>query len=589
MIESEKLELGFNAPASAAMKSPFMPHWGWLSCLNSNKRLDRALLLAFLIQFVCQFTGCMVGPDFTQPASPNLQLDYLAKQHLASQGSAPLSQWWNTFNDQKLDSLLYRAQKQNPSLRESYERIVAARANVSLSGGQLAPNVDLVSDYSFRKRSANAGTFLGASQDSFNFHNLGLDSSWELDLFGRIRRGIEAADAELAFEEHDFESIRRTLFADIVSSYLNIRLLQSQVTVIEQSLSVQDETSVLVAGRMEAGVSTELDRAQTESFQHRTKALLFSIRQQVEVEFNSLGLLLGQTADQTLREFVGLQPLPTIPVVPEAGFPTDLLRRRPDVMRDEMAVKAASARIGIAEADLYPRISLLGSVSVSAMSVSSLFESDSLAFDVGPNLTWNILHFGRINNNIEIQEARFRESLARYRDTVLKAVRDVEDAMINHKGNFDQHMAFAAAVQADQKSVQLSLQRYQAGKANFQRVLDAQQQLLNDQRDSFTAHAAAITQLVRLFKAAGGGWEFHGGAHGVETQYVPDTLWATTEPQWTTDATMTAGTEWVTEPQWTPEHGTEVLQTPIPSLIEKDPRYPLEHLETSDEEFTLEF
>jgi len=191
---------------------------------------------------------------------------------------------------------------------------------------------------------------------------------------------------------------------------------------------------------------------------------------------------------------VGIQPLPTIPIVPEAGFPADLLRRRPDVLREEMAVRAASARIGIAEADLYPRISLLGSVSVSAMNVSSLFESDSLAFDVGPSFTWNILHFGRINDNIRIQEAEFRQALASYRDTVLKAVRDVEDALINHKGNFDQHLAFNSAALADQKSVQLSLERYRAGKANFQRVLDAQQQLLNDQRASFTAQTAAIIQ-----------------------------------------------------------------------------------------------
>jgi len=154
---------------------------------------------------------------------PRLQLDYLAKNHVSSDASIPLSQWWQSFGDQKLNTLLYRAQSQNLTLRESYERIQAARANLSLQGGQLKPNVDLVSDYSFRKRSANAGTFLGASQDSFNFYNLGLDSSWELDLFGRLKRGIEAADADLQFEEHDFESIRRTLFADIVSSYLNIR------------------------------------------------------------------------------------------------------------------------------------------------------------------------------------------------------------------------------------------------------------------------------------------------------------------------------------------------------------------------------
>jgi len=167
----------------------------------------------------------------------------------------------------------------------------------------------------------------------------------------------------------------------------------------------------------------------------------------------------------------------------------------------------ASARIGVAVADLYPSLTLLGEVNVSAQSVSSLFETNGLEFSVGPSFRWNILHFGRITNNIEIQESQMRQAIARYQETALNAVREVEDAMVNHRGFLEQWAALSQAMQADQKAVELSLQRYRAGKANFQRVLDAQQQLLNDRQQSFAAQTQAIIQLVRLYKAAGGGWE----------------------------------------------------------------------------------
>ena len=588
-----KIDLKINRQAVSykkAANSSLKTYWG--SSFNimehmASKRMFKTIGLFFALMFVIQTTGCVVGPDFAQPAASGVKDDYLAKRAVSSSSSIALSQWWQNFNDPKLNSLLQQAQSQNLSLRESYERVVQARANVSLQSGQLNPNGSLTSDYSYRKNSQNARQFVGQNAGAFNLFSLGADASWEIDLFGKIRRSIEAADAELAFEQQDYQSIRQTLFADIVSSYLNIRLLQSQARLIEESLNTQTETLALVSQRMEAGVSTELDRTQTESFQHRTTALLASIRQQVEVEFNNLGLLLGQAPDIAIREFVGMAPLPAIPPIPHMGLPADLLRRRPDVIRQEMAVRAASARIGIAEADLYPQLSLLGTISVRSTNISGLFETAGLDFDIGPSFSWNLFHFGRIFNNIEIQQALWRQSIARYQDTVLSAVREVEDAIVNHQGNLDQFDSFDRARVADEKSVQLSLERYRAGKANFQRVLDAQQQLLNDQRQGYVAQAAAITQLVRLYKALGGDWELGGGNIAVSTSDFPteaaiEVFDASAGPIYS--APM------FNEPNSNPNFTDPVFNNPVISApAYSEPSYPLDDPSILDDDFTLNF
>ena len=591
MTKFEKKIVRRNATHRMLREDPLRPPFGALyniASLMTFKRVFKTTNIIVVLTFlmlVIQTTGCIVGPDFVQPSTPGVEGDYLAKRAVSSSSSIALSQWWQNFNDPRLNSLLQQAQSQNLSLRESYERVVQARANAGLQRGQLNPNGNLNADYSYRKNSQNARQFVGQNADPFNLFELGTDAIWEIDLFGKIRRSIEAADAELAFEEQDYQSIRQTLFADIVSSYLNIRLLQLQVRLIEQSLNTQNETLTLVSQRMEAGVSTELDRTQTESFQHRTSALLASIRQQVEVEFNNLGLLMGQAPDIALREFVGMAPLPTIPAIPHVGLPAELLRRRPDVVRQEMAVKAASARIGIAEADLYPQLTLLGTIAVRSTNISGLFETGGLDFDIGPSFSWNIFHFGRIFNNIEIQQALFRQSIARYQETVLNAVREVEDAIINHQGSLDQFQSFQRATVADEKSVQLSLERYRAGKANFQRVLDAQQQLLDDQRQGFAAQTAAITQLVRLYKAVGGDWELGNGSIAVSTsdfssEAAIEVFNATADPLFN-PSTYTA-----------PSSKANLLQpvydnnAVITSPAYAEPSYPLD---ASDDDFITEF
>ena len=456
-------------------------------------------------------SGCVVGPDYSLNAPARITDSF--KGNSVNNRSAgtptpvvPVEYWWQSFADPTLNALVSKAMNQSLSLQAAFERIVEARANYRLQTGRLLPDGNTLSDYQFLQRSQNARPFVGQNGDPFNLFSNGFAVTWELDLFGRIERSIQAAEASVELQEHDLEYIRQVLIADIASSYLRVRLLQEQIMTTQKSIGLQTQTVDLIENRALAGASTDLDRAQTKSFLRRSEALLASQEQQLEVEFNQLSLLLGESPGESIVQFVGNQPLPRIPAIPDTGIPADLLRRRPDVRRDERAVAAASALIGVAEADLYPRLTLLGDISLSARSPSQLFQTDSLAFSIGPAVTWNVLHAGRICSNIEVFESQFRQALIAYQQTVLDAVREVEDGIAKHHGSFQQWDAFTGAIEEDQIAVELSLERYEIGKINFQRVLDAQQQLLSDQQERTAAQAAAIEQLIRTFKALGGGW-----------------------------------------------------------------------------------
>lgn len=477
------------------------PRW----CVgNLPKHLFACISMAVLVFTI---TGCrVVGPDFSGAPIPEIGQDFHASSTLNGVPQADPTTFWSSFSDPILDQLVAQSLDQNLTVRQAAERIIEARANVSLNGGQLYPNVNSNSGYAFSKRSPNAQPFVGVNGRSFSLFSNGFDSNWEIDLFGRIERSIEAAEAELEAQHATLADVQQTLTADVATSYFTIRLLQEQITLIEHSIELQQSTAALVDGRTNAGISTELDREQTNAFLHRSNAQVAALRQQLNLEYNRLSLLLGETASQELRAFVGFRGVPESTLAPLMGIPSDLLRRRPDVRKAESLVHAACARIGVAEADLYPSLSLIGSISLSAKDASQLFQSDSMAFALGPSVKWNILHFGRIFDNIEIHESRMRQTLAAYQQAVLSAVKEVEDSLIQYDGFQRQLVAIDRARQADAKAVELSLGRYKAGKANFQRVLDTQLQLLQDSQGVAAARANSIIQLVRLYKATGGGW-----------------------------------------------------------------------------------
>ena len=473
--------------------------------VNNQNPIHFSAKLVLVFIFAALFGGCAVGPNFATPTPPVLPPSYVL---VGNEQAVPLDMWWQVFADEKLNALVSKGYANNLDARIAWERVIEARSNLRLVSAARLPNVNTFNEYEYSLRSLNAQPFAGSNAESpFDLYTNGLDASWQIDLFGKIQRSAEAASAELCFEENEAQFVRQTLLSDIAKSYLRVRLLQNQYDLSQQSVAVQEQTAQLVGQRQEAGLSNQLDIVQTRSLQQRILALQADLRQQLEVELNQLSILTGEAPNFNLREFIGFAPIPNIPPMADVGFPTELLRRRPDVRREEAALAAAVARIGVAEADLYPQLSLLGTIKVSAQAGSELFESDSLDFGVGPSLVWNILHFGRITSNIQVQESQCRQAFHAYQRTVIEASREVEDALVRHQSFRAQTSLLSQAIEADEKAVQLSLERYDAGKSSFQRFLDAQQQLVVDLQNRAQAQADAVEQLIRLYNALGGSWQ----------------------------------------------------------------------------------
>jgi|GEM_PF-31281 len=465
--------------------------------------LSRISLCLFVVYLLVTVGCATVGPDFTGVQPPPVGGAYTSAEQEESD-SSQLGQWWTLFRDPTLELVLQHAQHGNFTVQEALHRIEASRARVCFADANFKPNGNANLTSEFRKRSGNSQPFVAQNADPFGLISVGFDSAWEIDLFGKLARTREAAYADLVAAEYAHDEIRISLLAEVAATYINIRLNQELLHLTQQSIDLQSETIELVTTRAEAGVSTKLDAAQAKAFRHRTEANLNQQTQRLDLQYNKLAVLLGGVSQDELRAQISSGPIP-FPMMSGIGVPADLLRFRPDVRRAESEVAAASARIGVAKADLYPQLSLLGTISLDAKNISDLFTSESLAFGLGPSFRWNIFHFGRICCNIDQQRAMMDEKIAAYRNSVVRAVREVEDGLVQYNGELGRAQNLQQAIQHDRDAVGLALQRYKVGRANFQRVLDSQQQLLQDLLNSSTARANASTQLVRTFKAVGGG------------------------------------------------------------------------------------
>ena len=403
-------------------------------------------------------SGCaMVTPDYSQPALPMLSASYQMRDSQL-QPAVDLDSWWHSFADPTLNQLASRALANNLTVQIAVERIVEARANVTMESRRLLPNVGM---------------------------------NCELDLFDRHKRSQQVAEAELLANEYSLQNAQQALVADVATSYLMIRLLQNQIEIVDQSLQLQQATTTQVSGRAKAGVVTKIDAEQSVAFLHRTRAERAVLESQLDAEFNRLGILLGESPSPSLRGFVGFGQLPSAPYLPVAGIPADLIRRRPDIRQAEAEVVAATARIGIAKADLHPRFRLSGFLSP--------LSGDALPFG------GNLFNSGRVQDNIDIHESRLRQAVGNYRVVVLNAVKEVEDSMAKFDGHQKQSVELERALQSDSKAVELSLQRYEMGKSDFQRVIDIQMQMLEDSQASAASRAKASVQLVNLYNSLGGG------------------------------------------------------------------------------------
>jgi outer membrane protein, multidrug efflux system len=481
----------------------------------------RNLLLGLGILALCATAGlgCAVGPKFRAPEAetpPAWDGQTAVTKALPSKTTTEpvkLAAWWQAFNDPTLSSLVQRAVRANLDLRQAESRIRQARAARRVAGAPLWPQVDSSALYQRSKGSSEVGGGSGIAtvrgvQELFQ---VGLDASWELDIFGGTRRSIEAATADLQAAVEDRRDVLVTLAGEVGTNYLNLRGFQQQITIARKNLAAQKKTADITHRRFEAGFVSRLDVANADAQVATTEAQIPLLEASARSAIYSLGVLLGQPPAALAQELSKKSPIPPNPPEVPVGLPSELVRRRPDIRRAEAQVHAATARIGVATADLFPRFFLTGSFGFSSSDLSRLGNlATSKFWSFSPGVSWPIFAGGRIRANIEVQNALQEQALLTYQKTVLTALQDVETALVAYAKEQEHHKSLAAAVASNRQAVDLAMQRYVAGKTDFLSVLDAQRSLFATE-DALTQSTRTLgTNLIALYKALGGGWEKKG-------------------------------------------------------------------------------
>jgi NodT family efflux transporter outer membrane factor (OMF) lipoprotein len=474
-------------------------------------RLAQVLLLCSM--FV--LTACTaVGPEYVQPEAPLPASWQPTSDTGLSATEYELVEWWEVFNDPVLNRFVDLSHEQNLTLELAGLRVLESRAQLGIATGARYPQQQIAAGGVNRvSPSANAGQ----GNTSFNQYDLGLSVGWELDFWGRFRRGIESADAAMMASVANYEAAMVLVTAQVADGYIVIRTLEEELRIAHDNLKIQQRSYDIADVLYRNGEDSELDVQQALTLLLSTKATIPQIETRIRLAKNAMSTLLGQPTGY-VDTVLASGRLPDVPAEIAVGIPADLLRRRPDVRQAELQAVAQNAVVGVATADLYPSIALTGSFGIVSISenvggggASDLFSSDSISYSAGASFSWPFLNYGRIRNNIRVQDARLQQALVAYQDTVLKAAREVDDAIVSLEGTQIQESILADTVAAAKRSNDLSLLRYQEGFSGYQRVLDAQQALFNQQNRYVQNRGQSVRNVVAIYKALGGGWEVREG------------------------------------------------------------------------------
>jgi NodT family efflux transporter outer membrane factor (OMF) lipoprotein len=458
--------------------------------------------------------ACTVGPRYTRPAisAPEGWSELPAGQ-ATSADRTELARWWTAFGDPTLEALVARAFESNVDLKLAAARVREARAARGIAAAGALPQVDASAAYSRAQRSeaippfnssrAGGSPFGARVQDTFE---AGFDASWELDVFGGVRRDQEAALAQLQAAEESRRDVLVTVIADVARTYVELRGTQRRLEILEATIASQRDTRDLASARFEAGLGSELDVARADGLLSATVSERPELERIARQDVEALRVLLGGDAKPlpALDTPGAVPPLP--PQIPSA-LPSELLSRRPDLRRAERELAAATARIGVATADLFPRFSIVGSFARVSASAADLGSASSQLWAVAPSVRWPIFAGGRIRANIRVQEARQEQALRQYEKAMLEAVEEVENALSASVRERRRQADLSASVEANRRSVALATDRYAGGVESFLSVLDAQRALYAAQDLLAQSETIAAVRLIALYKALGGGWE----------------------------------------------------------------------------------
>jgi multidrug efflux system outer membrane protein len=463
-----------------------------------------SLAIGFASVFLC--FGCAVGPNYKRPETSVGSSFVNAPTNAISPDEAVLATWWKGFNDAKLDSLVQRAITSNYDLRIAAANLKESRALRRLATFDLAPTVQANAGYAnslLSKVAAPPGTPRNVRE--IELYDAGFDATWELDLFGRVRRSVQAASAQAESVEANLLDVLVSVTAEVARNYFELRGLQNQLAVARKNAGVQTETLKITQARLEGGRGTDFDVSRSRSLLNLTLSTIPPLEAAIQKTIYRIAVLAGKQPTVLASELSPPEPLPPgMPGIP-LGDPAALLRRRPDIRSAERSLAAATARIGVVTADLFPRVAFVGSVGLEAASFTGLGKNGAETFNFGPRITWAAFDLGRVHARIKAADARTEASLAIYERTVLTALEETEGALVDFGQEQSRKQFLATSAEASQKAADLAHQRYEGGVTDFLSVLDAERTLLEAQDRLAASQTRAVTALVAVYKALGGG------------------------------------------------------------------------------------
>lgn len=453
--------------------------------------------------------GCIsVGPDYRRPESRLPDAWNQAVTQGLESGRSASTDWWRVFNDERLSLLILDAAQANLDLKAVVARLEQAQAQYGVARAQYWPTVNGVGFAGATRASEDTTPVIPESLDrEGQLYQLGGDFAWELDLWGRVRRIVESSRASYEAAEEAYRDALVVLFSRVALNYVEARTLQQQIAKLEENIAMLKETLEIVKNRNQAGLVPDLNVAQAERDLAVAEANLPDLRARLFAAVNRLGVLTGRAPAEMQAKLAAAAPIPAVPEQVEVGLPAELLRQRPDIRQRERELAAQNARIGVAKAEYYPIFSLPGTFVLEAADAGNLFNGGSLAYSFGPAFRWNLFAGGRVRQNVRLEEARTKELLARYEQQVLTAVEDVETAMSDLAQERARQAKLQEAASAARRTMDMSMVLYRSGLTDFQNVLDAQRILIAQESDLAGSSGRMCANLVRLYKALGGGWQ----------------------------------------------------------------------------------
>jgi multidrug efflux system outer membrane protein len=469
----------------------------------------------FLSGLLILAAGCAVGPDYHPPTAVAPASWSEPQRGGITNSTVKAVEWWTTFCDPELDSLVERAVTNNYNIRAAEANLMEERASRNYAAWDLGPTIETSGSYTREKLSKNAqlvqipGHALDLNYGEYDAH---FDATWEIDVFGSKRRSLEQATDNFEASQEALHDELLTVLGDVARNYIEVRAAQQRLAIVRENIQAQSDTIGLTEDRFKAGLTGELDVRQSQALLATTEATVPTLETTLKQSVHALGVLLGQPPGALIEELSRTAPIPLTPPTVPVGLPSELLRRRPDVREAERQLAAATANIGVQTAELFPKLTLGSTAGLQSFSSGDFLSLGSRYWSAGPTVTWRLLDYGRIHSQIKEADAQQKQAVDTYQQTVLTALQDVEDDVVAYADEQTRFKALNDAVVADRRALELSKDLYSAGNGDFLSVLDSERSLLGDEDQAVDSQRAETENLITLYKALGGGWETQSSA-----------------------------------------------------------------------------